>query len=428
MIYSYGVSLPGTYHIKNDIVCQDWHQIIRCGRKMAIAAVADGLGSAAHSDVGSKIAAAVSAEYCKRHITMRTMPELALRIIRDAFVAAQRVIKNVSEEKGHSIDLYDTTLTLAVLIRDTLYYGHSGDSGMIALTAEGRYEQVTQQQRDEEGRVFPLFFSDKWEFARYGKKVASVFLATDGMLETLFPLYIKNEPVNIHVSLAQFFMDNSSLRIDKEGEQAVKSRISDFMENIPDEQVNDDKTVVVLVNTAVKPKRQPEEYYIEPDWDGLRKKHEEAWKRAAYPGLFKDEQGGEPSENDEALSGKSVQTKSGSDNRKKAELNIGQTAMPQGGLSYNMSNEAAKDEKVNMAASSVEATAKRLGTVKKMAVYGVILVFMQIAVLYDFAYELFLFPYYLNLAFFAAIYLSAISAICLIVAVINIFKVVRRCG
>ena len=44
MIYSYGVSLPGTYHIKNNIVCQDSHQILHVGKQMAIAAVADGLG------------------------------------------------------------------------------------------------------------------------------------------------------------------------------------------------------------------------------------------------------------------------------------------------------------------------------------------------------------------------------------------------
>jgi len=290
MIYAYGISLPGTYHTKNDIVCQDSHQIIKIGKNAAIAAVADGLGSAEHSDVGSKTAVSVSMEHCRQNIAENAEAGQILDIIRAAFAAALEAVEKEAAENDHSLDSYDTTLTLAVLVRDALYYGHSGDSGIIALATSGRYEKVTTQQRDCEGRVFPLFFTEMWEFARYDNKVSSVLLATDGMLETFFPLYIKNAPVNIHVSLARFFMDNRSLGIDKAGQETIQERIATFMENIPDEQVNDDKTVVVLVNTSIKTKLQPEEYYMEPDWAELKKKYDEAWKREAYPSLFKDTQ------------------------------------------------------------------------------------------------------------------------------------------
>ena len=290
MIYSYGVSLPGTYHIKNDIVCQDSHRIIHCGNDLALAAVADGLGSAEHSDVGSRIAASVSTEHCRQYITAKSEDQQILAAIRAAFAAALRAVEKEAAEKGRPVDLYDTTLTLAVLIRDVLYYGHSGDSGMIALTAQGRYEQVTVQQRDSEGRVFPLFFNDMWEFARYENKVSSVLLATDGMLETFFPIYIRNDPVSIHVSLARFFIDNRSLRIDKAGQQAVQARMAEMLENIPDEQVNDDKTIAVLINTSVKTKQQPKEYYLEPDWAALKMTYDEEWKRAAYPSLYNNAQ------------------------------------------------------------------------------------------------------------------------------------------
>ena len=36
LIYSYGVSLLGTYHIKNDIVCQDYHKIEHIGKDIEI--------------------------------------------------------------------------------------------------------------------------------------------------------------------------------------------------------------------------------------------------------------------------------------------------------------------------------------------------------------------------------------------------------
>lgn len=172
---------------------------------------------------------------------------------------------------------------------DALYYGQSGDSGIVTLTTEGLYKKVVEQQRDEEGRVFPLYFGeDKWVFGKFLEPVVSVFLATDGMLETLFPVYIRNEPVNIYVALARYFMGPDFLHIEKFGEDYVKEKVSEFMKGIPDAQVNDDKTVVVMVNPDLKMKVQQQSYYAEPNWEELRRRYEEAWKRAAYPHLFKD--------------------------------------------------------------------------------------------------------------------------------------------
>ena len=302
MIYSYGISMEGTYHIKKSIPCQDYHHIVKCDDNFVIAAVADGLGSAAHSDIASKIAATVSVDYCAEKITQPVETDIVLSVMREAFGAAQNSIERKAQDNGHSINEYDTTLTLAVMNNDMLYFGHSGDSGIIALTVDGLYEQVTEQQRDDDDRVFPLFFRDYWVFGLYEKKVCSVLLATDGIFETFFPFYIRNAPVNIHVALARFFMDNSVLLIDKVGEADIRAQMEEFILNIPDAQVNDDKTVVVLVNASINPTLQPEEYYIEPDWDELKRKHDEEWTRLAYPHLFK----AEDEAADEALDSKTV--------------------------------------------------------------------------------------------------------------------------
>ena len=286
MIYAYGITAQGTYHVKKDIVCQDANEIIKCNDNMVVAAVADGLGSEAHSDVASKIAAKTATTYCKEKITVSSEANEIPNIIKDAFSLAMRAIEKEAYTQKYDIDQCDTTLTLAVLIDDTLYYGHSGDSGIVALTVEGLYERVTEQQRDEDDKVFPLFFEDRWVFGQFSKKVASVFLATDGMYETLFPFLIRNEPVNIHVNLARFFMDNQYLQIEENGEHLVKKKIEKFLDEIPDEQVNDDKIVVVLVNTSIEPKRQTDDYYKEPDWAELKRKRDEEWKRVAYPSLY----------------------------------------------------------------------------------------------------------------------------------------------
>lgn len=138
--------------------------------------------------------------------------------------------------------------------------------------------------------MFPLIYSDCWTFGEYEKPVESVLLATDGMFETFFPIYIKDEPVNIHVALAKFFMDRDSLKFEETGEEAVQSSMEKFINEIDRKQVSDDKTIVVLVNGSVPSTRQPKEYYDEPEWDSLRKKHNDAWRRMAYPDLYKEEE------------------------------------------------------------------------------------------------------------------------------------------
>ena len=291
MIYAYGITQQGTYHIKNDLVCQDAHHIIKCSDSFAIAAVADGLGSEEHSDIASKLAVKISTEYCAKKIKEDTVDDQILDIIKDSFALSQSRIEKTAEENGHDSDQYDTTLSLAVFMGDTLYYGQSGDSGIVALTAEGLYKKVVEQQRDDENRVYPLCFGEeKWEVGKFSEPVVSVFLASDGMFEPLFPIYIRNEPVSIYVALARYFMGPDYLHIEDVGEESVRKNVEEYMANIPDEQVNDDKTVVVLVNPDLDVKTQPPGYYAEPDWDNLIKQYKENWKRKAYPHLFKDDQ------------------------------------------------------------------------------------------------------------------------------------------
>ena len=291
MIYAYGVRVNGPYHIKNNIPCQDAFEILKCSDDLVIAAVADGLGSAEYSDVASELAVKISLKHCGRDIPKVSTDDEILAIMKKSFVYVQNFIEKVAKRKKHDVAKYDTTLSLAVLKKDTLYFGHSGDSGIVALTMDGSYQKVTEQQRDDNNCVFPLIFRDEWVFEKFDKKVASVLLATDGIYETLFPFLIRNEDVKIHIRLAHYLMDNSRLKINERGESAVTDEIKKFIENIPPEQVDDDKTVVVLANTAVKPELQSDDYYQEPDWATLRKKHDEEWKRLAYPHLFKDEEG-----------------------------------------------------------------------------------------------------------------------------------------
>ena len=158
MLYLCGATQQGRYHAKKNQVCQDAYQWARCSDRLAVAAVADGLGSELHAEIASRLAADLSVQYCAERVKESTPDEEVLHIIHEAFSLAQDRIEETARQNGHDLDQYDTTLSLVVFRDGRVYYGHSGDGGIIAYTQSGLYKLLTTQQRDQEGRVFPLFF------------------------------------------------------------------------------------------------------------------------------------------------------------------------------------------------------------------------------------------------------------------------------
>lgn len=272
MIYSYGIKIRGEVHLKDDSPCQDAYKIVRCGDDMVIAAVADGLGSCVHSNIASQLAVDIATEYCVGHLAQTSDTDEILKVIRASFCEAQDAIE---EKSGNDLPNYYTTLVLAVLCGDTLYYGQSGDSGIVAMTVEGRFEKVTSPQNDESGGVFPLHCHEKWEFKQYDKKVCSILLATDGILLRLCPSILEGEPIEIDVSFALKLMENHFLCINEIGEDKTANNIRDYISQLPSRIFNDDDlTIVTLVNTAIDREYQPQEYYDAPDWEEIGRKRE----------------------------------------------------------------------------------------------------------------------------------------------------------
>lgn len=53
---TYGYSIQGKSHIQRGVVCQDSSKVQRLRANVYMGIVADGVGSAVHSDIGSKMA------------------------------------------------------------------------------------------------------------------------------------------------------------------------------------------------------------------------------------------------------------------------------------------------------------------------------------------------------------------------------------
>lgn len=263
-----GVTKRGVAHRCYGTRCQDAHMIRRVkqvaiwkdggkrdrllpGKEYVVAAVADGLGSEAHSDIGAHAAVntAVST-MCELIGTWCAAGDSALAISMPRFLE-QAMIKanNAVVKKAASMELpaneFDATLAIAVYDGEQLFYGSAGDSGVIAKTDAG-FELLTRPSRVGEAGTYPLYCREKWEISACGH-VRGFLLATDGLLELLVPEF-NNENLNekaVHLFMGAGHKPVSASDIDA----ALEKRVENVVHRIQGNRYTyDDATVVVALD------------------------------------------------------------------------------------------------------------------------------------------------------------------------------------
>ncbi len=333
---TYGFSQQGKSHIQKGVVCQDSHQIEILKNGWRILIIADGVGSAKHSEDGSRLASETVADFCKKNIQSAMTGEQILEVLKNAYQIAFRQIELFCQEINGKIEDYDTTLTTVIYTGTMVYYGHAGDGGVIVKYDNGCYEMITVPQKGMDGiSVRPLRAgAESWDFGIVDKGIAAVLLATDGMLDTLLPPLlnlsqlefnpmIQNEKkMNVYITLAEFLMNADSVY----NNLAIKNPdkfLENFMSgNSTNEQFNhclknayskllgdgyanaviktveqynyttwkvgsvtDDRTIVCAINNQMPIHCQSPKYYAEPDWKILQSQYD----RMAYPSLSTDD-------------------------------------------------------------------------------------------------------------------------------------------
>lgn len=285
MLIAYGMSIVGTSHVRKNIPCQDSHRYESLANGWMAIAVADGVGSAKHSEVASKMACDTFIETCKTCITQETQISELKDIIKKAYKAADQQIKDHVYQIDDIITDYDTTLSTVIYDGKHIVYGHSGDGGIVVLTTSGDYIKVTQPQKADDGIcVVPLRAGEAhWEFGECEAEVASVLLATDGVYDNFMPYLLRGQPVELYVPLIRWFMDSNAIGITDENREQIEESRKNFLCGDSCKAITDDKTIVVAFNADVIPALKDDSYYAEPDWAKLQ----EAWNRKAYPHLYK---------------------------------------------------------------------------------------------------------------------------------------------
>ena len=261
-------NMAGPYHIDNNIPCQDSFAIENINTGIYIVSVADGLGSELYSDVGSSVASKTAVEFVANNISCNMSFVEIKKVMNNAFVNAYKAVLTQAAKDGNDPDEYDTTLCLAVYDGERLFYGQAGDSGIVVLLENGEYLRVTSQQRDEEGYVFPLCSGpNKWDFGEVEGPVSAVMLMTDGVFEQICPPLMRNSIVDVNIPLAKRFLDR--FECSEADVTELEEALYDYLEHYPRYLLDDDKTMVVLINSERKPTQKEDSYYAIPDWEAL---------------------------------------------------------------------------------------------------------------------------------------------------------------
>lgn len=325
----YGFSIQGKSHIDKGTICQDSNKTGQLRAGYYFGAVADGVGSAPHSDIGSKLAVEKLYEYCDKNIK-KGMSQMDVEdVLCAGYEYAMETIQKYADSHDKKIENYDTTLSAVIYNGKKIIYAHAGDGGIIVRQTNGIVKPVTKRQKGADGTsVIPLRAGEhSWEIGTYSGNVAAVLLVTDGMLDGVFQPTLLNLPSstmelargdfsqdNVYIAAAEFFMNpyavyrnpkikgaESFLHTFLEGDLLPKDQDSflqcmdaaytklfnkktsrEICESLKEvyfvvgavKNVRDDKSVVCLINETIEVVPQDKKYYLEPDWVWLQECYE----------------------------------------------------------------------------------------------------------------------------------------------------------
>ena len=189
---SFAITQQGQSHIQAGTNCQDFSDVKqitpeKLGHTVTVGAIADGVGSCEFSEDGSKIAVTNVLSFIEREAAdLETLDDdRILAILKNAYRKALEAVEEFAEKEELPFLEFDTTLTTVFYVDDgTVYLGHIGDDGIVAMYTDGTYEMATDRLEGEESNsVIPLSETGAWEFKKLEKKAAALVLVTDGVLD-----------------------------------------------------------------------------------------------------------------------------------------------------------------------------------------------------------------------------------------------------
>lgn len=217
-------------------------------RQAIVAAVADGVSSMILSGEGAHLASEAAVDAAAEAFVHGELVPGDASALKDVFEHALRAVANVAAgEPAADIASFACTLCLVVWDGARVWYGNAGDSGAIAVDAAGAPFTLTHLHRGPLSyQVFPLHDTYHWEFG-FAAGAAGVLMATDGMLEKFaaWEPGAYGAPTDFNREAIDLFM---ACDIEAGDVPALCGGAADYLRALPATCVDDDKTVVALIN------------------------------------------------------------------------------------------------------------------------------------------------------------------------------------
>lgn len=299
MLTTFNITQQGSSHIQNNKPCQDYSQSMRIradalDQDIVISAVSDGVGSCMFSQDGSR--EAVTAALATVSAGMKTEEAVlddtyVLELLKRAFDDAYDAVAAYADEHEYPFTQLDSTLTVSIFDGTTIWFGHIGDDGIVAMYTDGTYEMITQRHKGVfVSSVFPLRETGKWEFGKSIKPVASFTLMTDGVLDYVVGSEFYDNRVFypfIQPVLATAMNDDEQM-------EHLKQEFDVYLKDDPASpsrfrnHVSDDITIAVVQNSEAVA-ALPEIHFDMEEWD----RQTEAYVKKAQESLYSSKHGPE---------------------------------------------------------------------------------------------------------------------------------------
>jgi len=241
-------SMQGSNHEKMGLPCQDAcvHRSLPGG--IFVAAVADGAGSARHSDTGAAVAAKKAVDTIAAQAALARLPEddEAWRsLLVDAFTVARGAVEREAAELGASPRDLATTLILVVGTRRLTAVAQVGDGAAIMCDDAGEIGALTVPHNGEylnetEFLVAPQALESIQWAVRRGEP-AHVAVLSDGleMLALKMPGGVPHQP---------FFDPLFRFMADVGGEQEANRQLQEFLGSTRIRERTDDDITLLLAS------------------------------------------------------------------------------------------------------------------------------------------------------------------------------------
>lgn len=198
-------SIIGTGHIGANMPCQDSHYVMQNGDTL-IVAVSDGLGSAAHSEIGSKIASEQAVTHIANYVDSLKSPKKRFlwwpfpektqpnpqpaastleSVCRTAFTVARDALVVRATKDHKELRDYACTLLVAVVMPNDWVVMHIGDGAVVGIFDNEATRTLSTPDNGEFINVtMPLTSNDYLTHLRFSHKAEAlrgVALMSDGV-------------------------------------------------------------------------------------------------------------------------------------------------------------------------------------------------------------------------------------------------------